>query len=201
MERIADFEKWIEITSSELEQQMIAVKRLAVTFAECNIQLIRRDQVAYLHILRAIVLKEVEDINRTELAAQRGSTKGTLLVSGMAFYLDSLLAAIEAPKDATHIIGQIASSVLGRKVPFSTVLITIDGQGIPKGVKVVSISRLARESSMSESEVETSLKHDGYLLMTPGQFTELLDRLEQTVIDGSACLPLARSEVMKQLTR
>jgi len=37
--------------------------------------------------------------------------------------------------------------------------------------------------------------------VTPEQFAELLDKVEQAVLDGSVCLPLTRSEVMKQLTR
>ena len=93
----------------------------------------------------------------------------------------------------------MAGSVLSRKVPFGTVLITIDGQGIPKGVKVVSISRLARESSMSESEVETNMKRDGSLLMSPEEFAELLDKVEREILDGSASLPMAVDEVIKRI--
>jgi len=201
METIADFEKWIETTSSELRQQTIAVKRLAVAFAQCNIQLIRRDQVARLGILKSRIMEEVESLKRIESAAQMGATKGAFWGGAAAFTIGSLFAAAKGRQDAYYIGAQMAGSVLSRKVPFGTVLITIDGQGIPKGVKVVSISRLARESSMSESEVETSLKHDGYLLMTPEVFAKVLEKVDCEILDGSVCLPLARSEVMKRLTR
>lgn len=60
---------------------------------------------------------------------------------------------------------------------------------------------LARESSRSELEIKAGLKNKGYLLTTSEQFAELLDKMERAVLDGSVCLPLARSEVIKQLTR
>ena len=146
-------------------------------------------------------MEEVENLKQIESAAQMGATKGAFWGGVAAFTLGSLFAAAKGRQDAYNIGVRMAGSVLNRKVPFSTVLINIDGQVIPKGVKVVSISRLARESNMSESEVETSLKHNGYLLMTPEVFTKVLEKVASGILDGSVCLPLARSEVMKQLTR
>ncbi len=95
----------------------------------------------------------------------------------------------------------MAGSVLSREVPFGTVLITIDKQGIPEGVKVVSISRLARESNISESEVEKSLKHDGCLLMTPKAFAKVLERVDSEILNGSVSLPLGIDEFTKQISK
>jgi len=201
METIAAFVQWIGTTNSELGQQMIAVKRLAVAFAECNIQLIRRDQVARLGILKSRIMEEVENLKGIESAAQMGATGGAFWGGVAAFTIGSLFAAAKGRQDVYNIGLQIASSVLSREVPFGTVLITIDGQGIPNGVKAVSTSRLARESNKTEPEVETSLKHDGFLLMTPEVFAKFLEKVENEILDESVCLPLAGSEVIKQLTR
>jgi hypothetical protein len=130
-------------------------------------------------------MEEVENLKRIESAAQMGATKGAFWCGAAAFTIGSLFAAAKGRQDAYNIGAQIASSVLSREVPFGTVLIIIDGQGISKGVKVVSISRLARESSMSESEVETSLKHDGYLLVTPEVFAKVLEKVDCEILDGS----------------
>ena len=46
-------------------------------------------------------------------------------------------------------------------------------------------------SSRSASDIKTSLKDNGYLLITPEQFAELLDKMEQAVMDGSLCLLIA----------
>ena len=201
METVADFEKWIKIMRSELGQQVITVRRLAVTFTENNKQLIRHDQVVRLRILNSRIMEEVENVKRIESASQISSTKGALLGSGTVFTFGSLFMAAKGRKDAFETGARLAGSVLSRKIPFGTVLITIGREGIPEDVKVVSISHLARESSRSESEVIANFRNNGYLSMTPETFTHLLDKVERGILDGSVCLPLARSKVMKQLTR
>ena len=90
---------------------------------------------------------------------------------------------------------------MSKKFPFGNVLISIGKEGLPEDLKIIPVSRFARESNKTESEVETSLKHDGYLLMTPEVFAKVLEKVYSDILDGSVCLPLARSEVMKQLTR
>ena len=185
METIAYFNKCIEKMSWELEQQINAVKSLAVTFDTGNVQLIRHAQIVRLHTFKSMIMEEVENIKQMESASQFGSTKGTLLGGGVVFILGGLVAAAKGRKDAFDIGARMAVSVLNRKVPFGKVFITIGREGIPEDVKVISVSRLARESSRSESEVKASLKDKGYLLITPEQFAELLDQVEQAVLDGS----------------
>ena len=201
MEGIADFEKWVGAMRLELGQQQDIARRLAVAFVESNMRLIRHDQVARLEILKSRINKEVEGIEQMESAAQIGHAKGTLLNSGLTFAFGSLAMKAIGRKDFLKIGAQMAGAPLSRKVPFGSVLIGIGKEGIPGDIRVIPISRLARESSMSESEVETSLKHDGYLLMTPEVFAKVLEKVDSEILDGSVCLPLAKSEVMKQLTR
>ena len=201
METVDDFIQLARIMRCELRRQVSAVKGLELAFDGIHQQIIRHDQVADLRILRSITMGEVENIRPMESAAQIGATKGAFWGGVAAFTIGSLFAAAKGRQDAYTIGVQIASSVPSREVPFGTVLITIDGQGIPKGVKVASISQLARESNMSEAEVEASLNHNGYLLMNPEEFAELLDKVEPVILNGSVCLPLARSELMKLLTR
>ena len=199
METIANFEKWIGTMSSELEQQVVALEKLAVIFAESDVQLIRHDQVARLQIVKTRIMGEVENIKRLESAAHMGSSNAALLSGGAAFALGSLFAAARGRKDAAHIGARMASSILSRKVPFGTILIAIGKGGIPEDVKVISISRLAREANSSESAIEAGLKHDGYLLMTAEKFAEVLDKVEQAVLDGSSSLPVNIEKLNKQI--
>ena len=90
METVADFEKWVEIMRSELKEQVIAVKILAVAFAECNVQLFRHDQVAHLRVFKFEIMEEVENIKRLESAARIGSNNAALLISGAAFAIGSV---------------------------------------------------------------------------------------------------------------
>ena len=94
----------------------------------------------------------------------------------------------------------MAGSVMSKTVPFGNVLIDIGKEGIPEDVRVIPISRLARESNRSELEVKTSLTHDGYLLMTTEVFTQVLDKTKSEILDVSFPLPIKISET-KQITR
>lgn len=201
MEGIADFEKWVGAMRLELGQQQDTARRLAVAFTETDTRLVRHDQVARLGVLKSRINKEVEDIEQMEAAAQTGYAKGTLLNSGLTFALGSLFMKAIGHKDSLKIGAQMAGSALSRKIPFGTVLIGIGKEGIPEDVKVVPVSRLARESKIGEADVEASLKHVGYLLMTPGVFTQALEKVKNEILDGSLSLPIKISEITKLITR
>lgn len=201
MEGIADFEKWVGEIRSELVQQQNTARRLAVAFTETDTRLVRHDQVARLGVLKSRINKEVEDIERMEAAAQTGYTEGTLLGSGFTLVFGSLLMHSIGRKDSLKLGVQMAGSVLSKTVPFGNVLIRIGKEGIPEDVKVIPVSRLARESNISESEVKTSLKHGGYLLMASEVFTQALDRVEREILDGSLSLPIKISKITKRITR
>ncbi len=201
METIADFKNWIETIRYELDQQVIAVKELANSFTENDIQLIRHDQAASLRLLLLRIMKEVENIKQIESDAQSSANTGALLSSGTALIFGSLFMAEIGRKDALDIGSRMAELSLTKNIPFGLVLIAIGGKGLPEDLKIIPVSRFARESTKTEPEVKTSWERDGYLLVTPGQFTHLISKVEQAILDGSVCLPLARSEVRKQLTR
>lgn len=201
MDSIADFEKWIGEMRSELAQQVTTVRQLAFAFSENYIQLTRHDQVNRLETLKSRIDREVEDVERMESAAQTGYVKGTMLNSGFAFAFGSFLMHSMGHKRPLRIGAQMAGVALSRKVPFNNVLIGIEKQGIPKDVTVIPVSRLSRESNRSESEVKRSLKYDGYLLMTPGVFTQALEKVKSEILDGSLSLPIKISEITKRITR
>ena len=201
METIASFEELIQTMRSELGEQAIAAQELAVAIEESERQIVRRDQVTRLRILRSRIMEEVQNIKRSESASQSSANTRALLSSGTVFIFGSLFMAEMGRKDALDIGSRLAELSLTKNIPFGLVLIAIGKEGLPEDLKIIPVSRFARESTKTEPEVEASWKHDGYLLVTPEQFAELLDQVEQAVLDGSVCLPLARSEVMRQITR
>lgn len=201
MEAIADFKKWIREMRSELVQKVGTARRLALALDESNMRLIQHDQVARLEVLKSRINEEVEDIERMEAAAQTGYARGTLLDSGLTFIFGSLFMNAIGRKDSLEIGAQMAGSVLSKTVPFGTVLIGIGKEGIPEDVKVIPVSRLARESKKGESDVVASLKRNGYLMMTLQVFTQALDKTKSEILDGSLFLPIKISEITKQITR
>ena len=198
METIAHFGKLIKEMHSELRDQTIAIKELAVAFVEGNRELVQHDQLTYLGIVKSRVMQEVEDIKRMESAAQTGSAEGALLGGVAAFTLGSLFAAARGRKDAPQFGARLAESILTRTVPFGTVLIAVEKGSLLEGLKVIPLSRLARELNKSESEIEASFKHNGYRLMTPETFAKVLDEVERGILDGSVSLPIVIDKIIKQ---
>ena len=196
METIVDFIQLIKVMHSELGQEAIVLEKLAVAFAEGAIKLIRHDQVTHLRILKSRIMQEVESVKRMESATEMGATKGALLGSGIVFALGSLFAAAGGRKDAFNIGAILAQSILTKTVPFGTVHIAIGKGGLPE---VVSVSRLARESSRSESEVVAIFRNNGYLSMTPETFTQVLNKVERGILDGSLSLPINIDKLNKQI--
>jgi hypothetical protein len=80
--------------------------------------------------------------------------------------------------------------MLSRKVAFSKVMIVIGHEGIPRDVKVVSVSKLARESGRSEATVMNDLRASGHRLMVPSTLEKALDERERELLNGSAASPV-----------
>ena len=191
METIASFEELIQTMRSELGEQRIATQELAVAIEESERQIVRRDQVTRLRILRSRIMREVKDIERMELAAQYSATKRALFGGApAAFTFGSLLADAIGLKNAPQFGVKLMLSTLARENPFGTVLIAVGRGGLPEDLKIIPLSLWARDSKRKELEVKDSLKYEGYLLMTPRQFAELLDKVESGILDGSYSLPV-----------
>jgi hypothetical protein len=190
MESRVEAQMLIDTLKSELKQQFRVVDELSATFNECNIQLKRRDQVVCLQTLKSKIMREILDIKEMESAAQMGSAGFAFLNAGTKFTFETLFLTAMGRRDAPRLAAKSAISKLGKTGPFGKVLVAIAKEGLPEDLKIIPVSRFARESKRTESEVEASWQHDGYLLMTPDQFTYLVDRVEQAVLDGSLCLPI-----------
>jgi len=200
METIAGLSIWIKQLSLEVEQQTVAVSELAVSFADGEQRQVRSDQATLLRNLKTRILWEVKTIKQMESAAQSSADNITLFGRApVAFIFGSIFTAFARHKDAYKTGVKLAGSVLSKKIPFGTVCIAIGKEGLPEDLKIIPVSRFARESTKTEPEVEASWKHDGYLLVTPEQFAELLDKAAQAVLDGSLCLPIAVDEVIKRI--
>jgi len=200
METIVNLSTRIKQLSLEVEQQTVAVSELAVSFADGAQRQVRNDQAILLRSLKTRIMWEVENIRRMELAAQSRDNNITLFGKApAAFILGSLYTAATRHKDAYKTGVKLAGSVLSKKIPFGMVLIGIGKEGLPEDLKIIPVSRFARESNKTEPEVEMSWKHDGSLLMSPEEFAELLDKVEREILDGSASLPMAVDEVIKRI--
>ena len=135
-------------------------------------------------------MKEVENTRLMELEAQKVFYQSKMIYGPTAFAFSWLFAARNNRNDALLKGVEAANSVMSKKSPFGSVFIAIGKEGLPEDVKVVSISRLARESKKSELDVKVNLQTNGYLLMTPEAFIQILDKAERGIHGGTISLPI-----------
>ncbi len=51
-------------------------------------------------------------------------------------------------------------------------------------IEVIAVSSLAREAKATEQDIISSAKRDGYLLLTPEELWESLNRLKEEIMKG-----------------
>jgi len=69
------------------------------------------------------------------------------------------------------------------------VAVAVGPKGIPDDVLTGSLSRVARETGRTESEVRAALESRDYRIMMPDDFLRSLGKLKDKVLGGTASLP------------
>ncbi|MFC1861229.1 hypothetical protein ACFLYL_03000 [Chloroflexota bacterium] len=186
METINVISEWIEEKRCRLAKQIDAIDILAQSLAANSRQLSRYDDVERLRVLKKRIMEQVEQLERREMAAKAGSNKASIFNIIAVFTAGTVLSAMYGNSDATQTGLKLAVSALNREVPFGTVLIAIGKQGLPKDVAIVPLSRLARDTNTSETNIRHDFEKQGYELMTPEVFYRLLDKEENKIATDDA---------------
>lgn len=176
-------------------EQIDAIISLGDIFAREAVRLYRYDQVMCLHVLKARVLHKAGNIREAEEIASYASTKVGLGFSAGKLTLGMLLAAVPEDSIVRSLGKKILQSDQSDVRPFGTVVVAIGHEGLPDDVEVVPLSRLARESDRSESDVGAEMQAGGSILMTHDDFCQLLGKLEKKVLDGILTLPVSLEQL------
>jgi len=200
---MANIDYYLQLASSlclKAREQATAIISLGDNFAREAIQLSRHDQAMRLRRLELRVQYEVERTCREEAVAEYASVKLGLSFSTARFAVGAFMANVFGDPGIRLIGRQMLRRGSSKTKPFGTVVVAIGHEGLPDGVKVIPLSRLAREEGVSESEVEEALRIEGLILMTPEDFCNLRDSLEQKVLKGTITLPVSPDQIKSELT-
>lgn len=160
---------------------------LSTLLEDGDIRLKRGDQVARLRALQAAVVGDMENALQNERIAgyNYSELKSIRQTTGVVTGLFS--------KTNKDLAGIISNALLGHPTAgeptFGTVLVRIGPGDVPDDVRVVSISRLARESHRKESEVIAEIQKAEYRLLTEKKFTGLISWLAEEILTGRLNLP------------
>jgi Holliday junction resolvase-like predicted endonuclease len=186
----ASYEQLIEDLQTRVRAQVGGLQSLAEALAGEAERLRRRGQADLIAALRARVREGVADIL---LAEDQASTHFVQLKKRKttAYQLAGIIQSFLPDSDRRlQRNAELTTMEQSRTAPFRTVVVQIAPPGIPDGVSIVSVSRLAREGGATEAEIRTRLEAGGCRLIEPAILFEILDGLQQDVLQGSALLPL-----------
>ncbi len=169
---------------------------LTILFDQEETQLKKKDEVARLKLLRSVILQRAEQERSTEISASIGYKQRRLIAQSAGL----LITALSKNNKIQSVARSLREEPAGEKHAFGTILIRIDKKGLPDGVDVVHISRLGRESNQSETEVINRLKQTGCLLLKEENFSRLIDKLIEGILEECLALPVSIQTLSQILT-
>ena len=160
MTTIAQQLKDLMVRAGEL---VSATESLATLFEEEGISLKLGDHVARLQALQADIGKRLESAQSDENTA-RSSYPAGKFIKLTAWSIAEVFGVESIDTRWNKTSQKLAQPPAKGEPPFGMILVCIGPGGIPEDVHVVSVSRMARESRLKESEVMDSLIAGGSLL-------------------------------------
>ena len=200
METIKVYRQRVEKLLQRAREQREALKLLNDSLVRESKRLYRYDQSIRLRYLKIYIIQKVNNARGDELSASSRFPVDDLLTFTMKFALGEGIMAMTKQERKDSFLTRLINNEQPKQRPFGKVMVEIGPNGLPDGVEVVAVSRLARRHSVSESAVVQELQAKGLILMTSEDFNNLIDKLEQKVLDGTMSLPISPEQIRSELT-
>ena len=198
MESLKSFYKHLENLQHQARKLASAGLSLNNLLAGEAKRLNQEDEASRLRALYRAIVEQLERVKRNEGSASYGHSQAKLIVSWGELIVGTAIKTTSKDKRLLAFSDHLLKDLGGKQPPFGLVLVCIGPKGLPDGVEVVSISRLARESNREESEVINELQQGGCLLLNEKAFSLLMDKLINDVQEGRLLLPIS-TEKLSQL--
>jgi hypothetical protein len=195
MEGLTPHNTYLKNLKHQAKRLTSAGLSLITLLAEEANRLSREDEASRLKALYSSIRQQLGLAKRSEDAASYGHSQAGLIFSLGGLAASGIIGMVSKNKRRSATAGHLLQSLNNEQRPFGRVLVCIDPEGMPDDVRVVSISKLARESNQPESEVIQELQERGCLLFGEKEFSLLIDRLVDDVREGRLCLPISREKL------
>ena len=166
METEDKYARRLKELQNQLRRQKAAVEEIGLLLDRSTRRLFQRDQAAFLEEFKLEIMQDVEIFQSVESEAASEFNKRAIHGRIPSTMVD-LYNVFSGRRNSSEIGLTELLDEIYKKPPFHTVLIAIGPEGIPEDVKVMSISRNARNSHISEKSVQENLRSYGILLLKP----------------------------------
>jgi len=198
MEGLSSFHTHLKNLRHQAKRLISTCLSLITLFAKEANRLSREDEASRLKALYSSIRQQLDLVKRSEDAANYGHIQADLISSLGGLAIRGIVKQVSKNKRISAFADHLFESPTSKERSFGTVLICIGPMGLPDDVRVVCISKLARESNSPESEVIKEMQEPGCLLFDEKVFSLLIDRLVDDVRDGRLRLPISR-ETLSQV--
>lgn len=164
---------------------------LSDIFAQEADVLNRKRMVSQLVELRYKVSRELQATKDLEDTARYNCNRADIEISATRLAIGAVIKLALPSSPTLSVVGdQLLKTPAKSERLFGRVSICIDSRGVPDGVEVVNVSRLARELNRGESDVRNELRERGYRLFSESEFSLLIDNLIGEVEGDRLYLPI-----------
>ena len=198
METEGEFNRRLKELQCQLRNHKAAAGELRSVLGKHVQGVLGHDQAVILDDLMAKIKKEVDDARLVEIIAKNKFIDGKFTAGLTGSIVGALSSLITHQGNPLLESASRLKSALDQKAPFDNVLIAIGSRGLPEGVKVIPLSKLARDYSKSEAEIRDFFQNRGCRLMTPEKFAALIGDLKLRVLDGSLSLPISIDQITSE---
>ncbi len=195
MEGLTPNSAYLESLLSQVRKVTAASLSLSNMFAEEAARVNWRDEASRLETLYFSIRRQLDEAKRHEDAASYGYSKANLIISLGRLAVGGTIKLLSKNEQMQSFSDHLLNDLGGEERPFGMVIICVGPKGMPDDVRVVSISRLARESNREESGVISELQKGGCLLFSEKAFSLLIDKLTCDVREGRLFLPISTQKL------
>jgi hypothetical protein len=195
MESLKSFHDHLENLQHQAKRLTSTGLSLITLFAKEANRLSREDETSRLIALHSSIRQRLERVERNEDSASYGHSQANLMLSLGGLAASGIIEMVSGNKQLSTMTGHLLQGLGNKQRPFGKVLVCIGPRGLPDDLRVVSISRLARESNWDEPEVINELQERGYLLFNKKEFSLLIEKLIDNILKGRLCLPIPKEKL------
>ncbi len=202
MEDLVSFHAYLKNLGHQAGILAEAAVSLSKSFQAEADRLTREDGVQRLKSIHATVVEELLEAELLEASASNEDSKANLRFSITGNIAKVIAAITTEDKLVRNIVNQAFDRNAGKERPYGMLMVCVGPKGMPDDVRVVSMSRLARESNRLERQVVGDLEGQGSLLFSEKAFSLLIEKLIGDVREGRLALPISTEKLsqMKPLS-
>jgi hypothetical protein len=175
-----------ELTSAGISLVTLLNKREA--------HLNRENEALKLEALNSAITQELNRVKLSEDSMSREHSQTNFVLSATNLAVGAIKAA-SGNLNRKDVAAYLLSNQAVEQVTFGNALICVGPNGLPDDVRVVCISKLARDKRRHESRIVGDLRQHGCLLFREEEFSLLISRVTDGIKEGRLNLPIPKDKL------